>query len=212
MLDRLAVLVPVLRTRVGAIAVQAVERRQRLETPALVFGQRGIGRAHARHAGAAAGRRDLHAVQDGRGRRTLAVGVVGVPPFGRALAVAVPDQPDHREVRHVVLRVVLLHRRPEQPTPRRDTAPASGTGRETPAPDARPARAHSASRVGSSMGWLRSTPATSAPSDGCSGMICSRAMASLVVSGPGRDFLPARRRSSSSARRPCSSPSGRSCR
>jgi len=29
------------------------------------------------------------------------------------LTVAVPDQADQREVRHVVLRVVLLHRRPE---------------------------------------------------------------------------------------------------
>jgi hypothetical protein len=39
--------------------------------------------------------------------------VIGVPLLGRLLAIPVPDQPDQREVRHVMLRVVLLHRRPE---------------------------------------------------------------------------------------------------
>jgi hypothetical protein len=39
--------------------------------------------------------------------------VVGVPLLGGLLTVAVPDQPDQRKVRHVVLGVVLLHRRAE---------------------------------------------------------------------------------------------------
>ena len=111
-LDRLAVPVLVFRARVG-VPVQPVERRERLEAPALVLRQGEIGRAHVGHAGAAAGRGNLLPVQDGGGRRALAVGVVGVPLLGRLLAVPVPDQPDQGEVRHVVLRVVLLHRRPE---------------------------------------------------------------------------------------------------
>jgi len=46
-------------------------------------------------------------------RGALAVGVVRVPALGRLLAVTVPDQPDQREAGHVVLGIVLLHRRPE---------------------------------------------------------------------------------------------------
>src|SRR5712692_2101303 len=89
--------------RVVGVPVQAVERRERLEASALALRKREIRRAHARHARAAAGRRDLHPVQDGGGGRTFTVGMVGVPLLGRLLAVPVPDQADHREVRHVVL-------------------------------------------------------------------------------------------------------------
>src|SRR6185436_2079204 len=88
-----AVLVLVLRARVR-VPVQPVERGERLEAPALVLRQREISRAHAGHAGAAARRRDLPSVQDGGGRRTLTVGVIGVPLLGRPLAVPMPDQPD----------------------------------------------------------------------------------------------------------------------
>ena len=113
MLDGLGVLVPIFLPGVGAAAVETVERRQPIEPPALGRGKRGVGGAHVGHAGPATRRRDLHAVQDRRRRRTLAIRVVGVPLLGGLLAVVVPDQPDEREVRHVVLRVMLLHRRAE---------------------------------------------------------------------------------------------------
>jgi hypothetical protein len=40
--------------------------------------------------------------------------VVGVPHLGGLLAVAMPDQPDEREIPHVVLGIVLFHRGPER--------------------------------------------------------------------------------------------------
>ena len=147
-------------------------------------GRATIGRAHARHAGAAAGRRNLDPVQDGGGRRALAVGVVGVPLLGRLLAVPVPDQPDQGEVRHVVLRVVLLHRRPEHRRGGEILGGRQGLVVE-----------HQRQMIGQRARQrlpgrlvdrrLRSTPATSAPSEGWSGVIRTGAMARRL-SGPGR--------------------------
>src|SRR5260221_709107 len=73
------------------------------EPPALVLGQARVRLSHVRDARASAGGGDLDPVENGRRRRTLAVRMVGVPLFRRLLAVPVPDQPDERKARHVVL-------------------------------------------------------------------------------------------------------------
>ena len=112
--DRLAEFLEILGPRVGVVGIEAVDRLQPVEPAPLVFRQRFIGGAHTGDAGAAAGGRDFDAVQDRRGRRALAVGVVGVPALGRTLAVAVPDHPDIGIALHVVLRIMLPHRRPER--------------------------------------------------------------------------------------------------
>src|ERR1051326_6389017 len=105
MLDRLPVILAILLARVALVAVERVERRQRVEPPALVVPERLVRGAHARDTRTAAGRRNLDAVEDRRGRRALAIGVIRVPSLRRLLTVAVPDQSDQREFRHVVLRV-----------------------------------------------------------------------------------------------------------
>ena len=40
--------------------------------------------------------------------------MIGVPALGRLLTVAMPDQADIRVFRHLMLRIVLPHRRPER--------------------------------------------------------------------------------------------------
>src|SRR5215469_17590771 len=61
-LHGLPVLLAVLGARVG-VAVEPVERGQRVQAPALLLGQGEIGGAHARHTGTAACRGNLHAVE-----------------------------------------------------------------------------------------------------------------------------------------------------
>jgi hypothetical protein len=101
--DRLAEFLEILGPRVVMIDIEAVDRLERVQPAPLVFRQCGIGGAHIGDAGAAAGGRNLDPIQDRRGRRALAVGVVGVPALGRTLAIAVPDQADIRVTWHVML-------------------------------------------------------------------------------------------------------------
>jgi hypothetical protein len=99
---------------VSALPVsRLVDGAERREVALLRLGQSGIGGAHVGDAGGAAAGRDLDSVQHRRQGRALPVGVVGVPALGRGLAVAMPDQPDIRIARHVVLRIMLSHRRAE---------------------------------------------------------------------------------------------------